>query len=1268
MKRNKFFQRMACLLLALIMTLVSIPAKEADAASNEDAPMYEIIEITNREELLDFANNCHQDAFSANKQIMLMNDIRLEDEDNDFTIPVFKGIFEGNGHKISNFNSSTQGYVVGFFRYIQESAIVRNLTIEGNVSSEEEKECIGGLCGKNQGTIYDCTFIGTVNGKNQTGGIAAVNESTGMIRQCTARGRITGYYYTGGVCGKNYGTIDSCVNMANVNDDGEWVAEDDELGMEILSNISENRNSIKVTSGVDTGGIAGYSEGIIMHCKNRALIGYEHTGYNIGGIAGRQSGLVNDCINEGIVYGRKDVGGIVGQLEPFIELDESVSLRTEVNKLHEMIDKTLKDLEKTNNSIEHNIDSINQKADNSLDAGKKVTDHLKEYINENTDVANQAMNRLDTVIEMLPAVMDEMDLATDFAKNLNKAIQKLNEDLNLNGKLTNSLYQETDYARLTITDGVGGEITASTFSPAENAEVIFTVAAEDEYELHSFYAKDADGKDISCEKQEDGTYKMIMPAKNVVIYADFVYVGSHDTADGAPPVVLTSNVGGEATYTFDSTSGRVTVKISPDMGYCVSTIPVVTDKAQNDIPVSKSQVEVDTYEFTLSENQEPAFVTIAFAKQTHKQAVEDALDRINSNVSKLNEELSKMQETVDNIQDALMDENGNYKTLEQLRNDDELRGYMDELVDELSDAAVTTGAIMRDLSLIATIYGPYISDSADMANKDIKEATDIISQIFDCFVQAQRHTRAIINYLNAQSDLSLKKISQDMSDSMDHFQSQLQEISDSISVFNKEASANANLLTQDLRAINDQINVIMNLVIDKMSVLTSEDNDDVIYTDVSKEITQEEIEQTTTGKVFGCTNKGKVEGDRDCGGIAGAMSVDEEDLEENSAGNTKYSLGEKYLSKCIISDCTNEGNVVSKKDGAGGIVGYMHLGLVTESEAYGYIKSTEGDYVGGIAGESLGMIRESKASVVLMGNQNVGGIAGYAVMLHNCAAMPAIESATSRFGAIAGQIKEDDTSAKTNVYDNYFVSEALNGIDNISFSGIAEQVSYQDLFTIPNIPVRFRQLQVVYLVDGDVCKIENVNYGTTVENLSYPQYDKGQDLYVRWPLLQRTHITENMVLDGESLDYIKVLESDESREPLAYVEGTFREGTTLFAETISNEIPDVIKENDTYVIYDINLRSESTSLEDAYPLRIYNPYKNPAIYCLENDKWIKQDTVIRGNYLVTQLRNQTGRFLIVESKLDSRRMVLIGIGAGAMIISMLCVIVRVKKRKKNRKK
>ena len=43
-------------------------------------------------------------------------------------------------------------------------------------------------------------------------------------------------------------------------------------------------------------------------------------GYNVGGIVGRQSGYLDGCRNTGTVRGRKDVGGIAGQLEPQVTL------------------------------------------------------------------------------------------------------------------------------------------------------------------------------------------------------------------------------------------------------------------------------------------------------------------------------------------------------------------------------------------------------------------------------------------------------------------------------------------------------------------------------------------------------------------------------------------------------------------------------------------------------------------------------------------------------------------------------------------------------------------------------------------------------------------------------------------------------------------------------------------------------------------------------------------------------------------------------------
>ena len=71
----------------------------------------------------------------------------------------------------------------------------------------------------------------------------------------------------------------------------------------------------------DTGGIVGYSSGVVQSCVNRGTVGYPHVGYNTGGIAGRQDSYLSGCTNSGTVYGRKDVGGIVGQAEPYVLVD-----------------------------------------------------------------------------------------------------------------------------------------------------------------------------------------------------------------------------------------------------------------------------------------------------------------------------------------------------------------------------------------------------------------------------------------------------------------------------------------------------------------------------------------------------------------------------------------------------------------------------------------------------------------------------------------------------------------------------------------------------------------------------------------------------------------------------------------------------------------------------------------------------------------------------------------------------------------------------------
>ena len=90
--------------------------------------------------------------------------------------------------------------------------------------------------------------------------------------------------------------------------------------------------------------MAGYSKGTIQSCSNSGSVGYDQIGYNIGGIVGRSTGWLDGCVNTGTVSGRKDVGGIVGQLEPEVlqtfSEDFLDKLLAQLDTLQDIMDRT----------------------------------------------------------------------------------------------------------------------------------------------------------------------------------------------------------------------------------------------------------------------------------------------------------------------------------------------------------------------------------------------------------------------------------------------------------------------------------------------------------------------------------------------------------------------------------------------------------------------------------------------------------------------------------------------------------------------------------------------------------------------------------------------------------------------------------------------------------------------------------------------------------------------------------------------------------------
>ena len=183
----------------------------------------------------------------------------------------FKGIFDGNGHTVSDLYINSSGYNLGLFGQVA-GAEIKNVTVQGNVTGFYDEE--NSLSGQ---------YVGLVLG---------VGTSGVKLENCESRGSVTGYKYVGGIVGQvpsSGGTITMCTNRATV------------------KNYSGQ-------SGKYFGGIVGRGCGLSL-CANYADITTESN--NVGGLAGvlstdsNRKGM-NNCMNVGNVKGKQNVGGLVG--------------------------------------------------------------------------------------------------------------------------------------------------------------------------------------------------------------------------------------------------------------------------------------------------------------------------------------------------------------------------------------------------------------------------------------------------------------------------------------------------------------------------------------------------------------------------------------------------------------------------------------------------------------------------------------------------------------------------------------------------------------------------------------------------------------------------------------------------------------------------------------------------------------------------------------------------------------------------------------------
>lgn len=383
------------------------------------------IHIKTQQDLQELAENCKLDTWSQDKTVVLDNNLTLDETASEFLpIPTFGGTFDGNGYTISGLSLNGEDSRTGLFDTLQASASINNLSVVGDVTPSGNSDTIGGLAGKNYGKINSCYFEGKIQGTDSVGGLVGINETTGQMINCHFKGTVTGEHYVGGVAGQNTGSLIQCENNGDINTTVVEVSAN-------ISDISLIGTTESVPAGTDIGGIAGFSSGVIQSCKNSGNVGYEHMGYNVGGIVGRQSGYLDNCKNTGTVNGRKDVGGIAGQLEPQVTLryaeDLLDQLWVELDKLNGMTSQAAADAQSSSHALSGSINSLISNIDSAKNAVSGLSSAITDWGNGNIQQINDISARISWVISEAEPVLNEVSNAAEILKNASSLLAQAAE-------------------------------------------------------------------------------------------------------------------------------------------------------------------------------------------------------------------------------------------------------------------------------------------------------------------------------------------------------------------------------------------------------------------------------------------------------------------------------------------------------------------------------------------------------------------------------------------------------------------------------------------------------------------------------------------------------------------------------------------------------------------------------------------------------------------------------------------------------------------------
>ena len=221
----------------------------------------------------------------------------------------FRGHFSGGEKNIRNLYISG-GDNVGLFGV--NEGYIENISVYGYVAGDEN---VAGIVGENRFSLSSCCAYVDLVGKDRVGGITGSNK--GVIFNCINKGIIEASgEEVGGIAGFSSDNIDYCTNTATVIGAGKVGGIVGYSKAQIMDCLTEENCEIKTNETENdqdlyVGGIVGITEARVEKCTNKASVVCSKS--VAGGIVGKISGeWAYNCINEGSVSGYGTIGGIVG--------------------------------------------------------------------------------------------------------------------------------------------------------------------------------------------------------------------------------------------------------------------------------------------------------------------------------------------------------------------------------------------------------------------------------------------------------------------------------------------------------------------------------------------------------------------------------------------------------------------------------------------------------------------------------------------------------------------------------------------------------------------------------------------------------------------------------------------------------------------------------------------------------------------------------------------------------------------------------------------